>query len=382
MESDGELFRLIVENSHEGIAIIDENCRIAYANSELLKIFGRPKEEIIRQDFRNFLTEECKARFTDKRLCAEERRHKNEEKVLSEHRLKIVRKDGAERDIEVRAVTLRDYKGKFCTIAQVLDITERTKLEAERKIFEKRLSKLNTYAKKLNNAKSIKEIYRLALDAMEKTLGFEYASIFIVDENFLKLVAYRGYSKVFSLKLPLDGEKGITVKAAKTGKSIIVPDVREEKAYVIGGEETLSELATPMKIGRKLLGVLNVESKKPAAFNNDDKKLLELLASHVAIAISNLRRREKLSELNAYARTLNKAKSVEEVCTKTLDAMQRILGFKNVDFFLVVGKRLRLVKTRGLNFTPKLALPLDGDKGITVKAAKTGKTVYVPDVRK
>ncbi|MBS7621811.1 GAF domain-containing protein, partial [Candidatus Bathyarchaeota archaeon] len=149
-----------------------------------------------------------------------------------------------------------------------------------------------------------------------------------------------------------------------------------------GGEEILSELATPMKMGTKVLGVLNVESTKPEAFKEEDRKLLEILASHVAIAISNLKRREKLSALNTYGRSLNRARNVDEVCTKTLDAMQRILGFKNVDFFLVVGKKLKLIRTRGLSFTPKLELPLDGDKGITVMAAKTGKAVYVPDVRK
>ncbi|MEM3566275.1 MAG: PAS domain S-box protein [Candidatus Bathyarchaeia archaeon] len=377
-----ELFRSIVENSHDGIAIIDGSYKITYANDELSNILGYPKEEIVGQDFRKFLTDEFKKHFTTKKLCVQARQHENEGKVLSEYMLKIVRKDGAERKIEVRAVTLRDAKSEMRTIAQVLDITERVKLEEERRLFEKRLSELNTYAKRLNDAKSIKEIYRLALDVMEKTLGFEYASIFMVEENFLKMVAHRGYSEVASLKLPLDSERGVTVKAVKTGKSIIVPDIRREKAYVKGGVETLSELATPMKIGRKVLGVLNVESSKLAAFDEEDKKLLEILASHVAIAISNLRRREKLSALNAYGRTLNRAKSVEEVCTKTLEAMHRILEFKYVDFFLVVGKKLKLLKTRGLSFTPKLTLSLDGDKGITVIAAKTGKTVYVPDVRK
>jgi PAS domain S-box-containing protein len=377
-----ELFRSIVENSHDGIAIIDGNYKITYANGELSNILGYPREEIVEQDFRKFLTEECKALFTNKKLCAQARQHENEDKVVSEYKLKIVRKDGVEREIEVRAVTLRDAGNRIRTIAQVLDITERVKLEMERNLFEKRLSELNVYARRLNDAKTMREIYRLTLDAMEETLGFEYASIFMVEENSLKMVAHRGYSEVSSLKLPLDGEKGVTVKAVKTGKSIIVPDVRKEKAYVKGGVETLSELATPMKIGRKVLGVLNVESGKLNAFDEEDKKLLEILASHVAIAISNLRRREKLSSLNAYGRSLNKAKNIEEVCTKTLDAMQKILGFENVDFLLVVGKKLKLLKTRGLSFTPKFALPLDGDKGITVMAAKTGKTIYVPDVRK
>jgi PAS domain S-box-containing protein len=377
-----ELFRSIVENSHDGIAIINGNYKITYANDELSNILGYSKEEIVGQDFRNFLKKEHKALFTDKKLCAQVKRHKNEDRVISEYKLKIVRKDGAGREIEVRAVTLRDAKNRISTIAQVLDITKRVRLEEERKLFGMKLSELNIYAQKLNNAKTLREIYKLTLDAMEKTLGYEYASVLIVEENILRLVAHRGYSKVFSLRLPLDGEKGITVKAAKTGKSIIVPDVRKEKAYVRGGEEILSELATPMKFGRKVLGVLNVESRKLAAFKKEDKKLLEILASHVAIAISNLKRMEKLQALNAYGRRLNRATSVEEVCDQTLEAMYKILGFEYVDFFLVEGKKLRLMRSHGLSYTPKLVLPLDGNKGITVKAARTGKTVYVPDVGK
>jgi PAS domain S-box-containing protein len=376
-----ELFRSIVENSHDGIAIIDGNYKIIYANDRLAEILGYPKEEIVGQDFRKFLTKEYKALFTDKKLCMQARQHKSG-KVLSEYRLKTVTKNGAEKVIEVKAVTIRDVQERMRTIAQVLDITERVKLEEERKLFDKKLSELNNYAQKLNDAKTIDEIYRLALDAMEKTLGYEYASILLVRGKFLHLVAYRGDSLVSSLDIPLDGDKGITLRAVKTGKSVNVPDIRKDKAYIPGATKALSELATPMKIGRKIIGVLNVEGKEIAAFDEEDKKLLEILASHVAIAISNLRRREKLSALNMYARKLNKAETFRDVCELTLDAMKKVLEFDYVDFFLVEGNKLRLIETRGLGYTPKLALPLDGDKGITVMAAKTGKTIYVPDVRK
>ncbi|MEM2688379.1 MAG: PAS domain S-box protein [Candidatus Bathyarchaeia archaeon] len=293
-----ELFRLIVENSHVGIAMIDDNYKITYANDELSKILGYPKEEIVGEDFRRFLTEEYKALFTNKKFCIQVGQHEDQEKILSECKLKIVRKNGAEREIEVKAVILRDVKGQMRTIAQVLDITERVRLEEERKLFEKRLLELNIYAKRLNNAKSVKEIYRLALDAMEKTLGFDYASILLVKDNFLERVAHRGSPKFSSFKLPLDGGKGITVKAATTKKSIIVSDVRKEKAYVEGRIGALSELVTPMTIGKKVLGVLNVESEKLAAFDEDDKRLLEILASHVAIALSNIEKRENLEELS------------------------------------------------------------------------------------
>ncbi|MEM2879958.1 MAG: PAS domain S-box protein [Candidatus Bathyarchaeia archaeon] len=376
-----EFFRSVVENSHDGIAIVDENFRVAYSNNVLAEILGYSKDEITGQDFRVFLAEESKSLFATDKLREQAKQHKGQV-FSSTYELKIKRKNGEEGIIEVKATTLWDAHGKMRTIAQVLDVTQRKKLEEERKIFEARLSELNKHAQKLNKARSLKEIYRLTLDAMEKTLGFEYASLLMVEENVLRLVAHRGYSKIFSLKLSIDEDKGITVRAVRSGRAVYVPDVRKDPAYVKGGERILSELAVPMKVGKKVLGVLNVESQRLDAFGEDDKKLLEVLASHAAIAISNLKRQEKLAALNAYGRKLGKAKSVEEVCKQTLNAMQKILGFKYVDFFIVAGKKLRLINSLGLSRPLKLVLPLDGEKGITVRAVRSGRAVYVPDVRK
>ncbi|MEM2147916.1 MAG: PAS domain S-box protein [Candidatus Bathyarchaeia archaeon] len=376
-----EFFRSIAENSSDGIAIVNENQKIVYANDELAKITGYSTSEIVGQDFRKLLTEEGKSFFTTRKIHTQAKRQK-EGRLRLKYELKILRKDGVEREIEARVATIRDAQGKMRAIVQVVDITERRKFEEERNRLEKRLSELNNYAKKLNAAKNIKEIYRLSLDAMEKTLGFEYASILMAERNTLNLVARRGYTKVFSLKLPLDGDKGITLKAFKTGRPVNVPDVRKDDAYVKGGEEILSELAVPIKIGNKVLGVLNVESRTFAAFNGEDIKLLELLASHIAIAISNLKNRGKLTAINTYGQKLSRAQSIEDVCKLTLDAMQKILEYDYVDIFLVEGKKLRLIKTIGLSYTPRMTLPLDGEKGVTVKAAKTGKPICVPDVRK
>ena len=168
----------------------------------------------------------------------------------------------------------------------------------ERKKFEEKLSALNKYGQSLNSAESMEEIYKLTLDAAEKILGFEFADILITKGKMLHLVTHRGLSKDLLLKLPLDGDKGITVRAANTGKPVYIPDVRKDKAYVKGGEDTRSELAVPIKVGTKVLGVLNVESERIAAFNEEDMRLLEILAAHTAIAITNMRRRDQLRNLS------------------------------------------------------------------------------------
>lgn len=379
LKSSEELFRSIVENSHNVILLIDENFRIIYANNEAVSLSGYQKEEIIGQDFRKFLDEESRAIVEERYL----RRQKGEP-IPPRYEFKIVRKDGEKRDVELKATITQDKIGKVRSIAQLLDITERKKIETERKRFEERLSTLNKYGQSLNMAKNMDEIYKLTLDAMEKTLGFEFADIFIIEGKMLSLKAHRGYSKDLSVKLPLDGNRGVTVKAARTKKSIFIPDVSKEEAFVggEGAEDVRSELAVPIKVGSKVLGVLNVESKKLSAFDSEDRRLLEILASHAAIAISNLKRQERLSALNEYGRNLNMAKGMNEIYKLTLDAMKKTLGFEYASILMIKGKTLCMVAYKGYSKIPSLKLRLDGKKGITVRVARTKHSVIVRDVTK
>jgi len=365
-----ELYRSVVDNSHSGILIADDNFKITYVNSELCNILGYSKDEIVGQDFRKFLDEESIPLVADRYL----RRQKGE-KVPSRYEFNIVKKDGEKRTVEIRAIAIPNKEGRMRTIAQILDVTER-------RLFEERLSALNMYGQSLSMAKSMEEIYKLTVEAMEKILGFEFSDVFIVEGDMLCLKVHKGYSKKLILELPLSGRKGVTVKAAKTGKPILIPDVRKEKSYIEGAEDILSELAVPIKLGDKVIGVLNVESRKLNAFDENDKKLLEILASHAAIAITNLRRQQTLSALNEYAQNLNKAQKTMDIYEITLDVMEKTLGFEYASFFMIKGKMLRLVAQRKYPKKLEVSLPLSGRKGVTVKAAKTGTPVFVPDVKK
>lgn len=301
-------FRSIVENSHDGIAIIDDKFKVIYANSQLCRIAGYPKKEIIGQDFRNTLTKENRKIVTDKYV-----RRLRGEQVPSQYEFKIVQKSGNTRDIEIRSSFIKEHMGTHI-ISQLLDITERKRMEEQRKRFEERLSALNIYGQSLNLARGMDEIHNLTLDAAEKTLGFEIASVLMIEGKMLRLAAQRGYSKDISMELPLDGKMGITVRAVNKRKPIYVSDVRKDRSYtgayivkIVNGTRKQkkvckngirSELAVPIKLGSKVLGILNVESKKREAFDEEAKKLLEILASHAATAISNLRRQEQVREFS------------------------------------------------------------------------------------
>jgi len=165
------------------------------------------------------------------------------------------------------------------------------------KTLEERLSALNFYGGKLNSAGSLTQVYELTLNAMGQLLGFEHASFLVENRGYLSVASQRGYIEPLDFKLPIDGsQKGITVMAANKHKPIIVYDVTKATEYVQGSLDIMSELAVPVEVENRTIGVLNVESKHLGAFDEKDATLLQILASHAATAISNLEKRELIEK--------------------------------------------------------------------------------------
>jgi len=297
LQESEERFRTLMEEAPISICNVDLMGKITYVNKSFEEATGYSREEVIgRNGFKlGIMSDETLKLFAErmkKRLMGKPSR-------LSEGRFR--RKDGEWIWAEVEGRLIKKFGVPVGFQLTARDITERKRAEEERKCYEEKLSALNAYSRNLNTAKSIEDIYELALDAVEKTLGFEFADILILKEKKLCLAIYRGYSRISSLELPLDGDKGVTARAARTGKPVLVPDITKEEAYVEGGLGMRSELAVPIKIGNKVLGVLNVESRELDAFDEKDQELLEILAFHAATAMSNL---EHAKNLEMYAQEI------------------------------------------------------------------------------
>ena len=126
LQDNEERYRAVVENSHEGILIVDENYRYEYVNDTFCMLLGRSRKEIIGHDFREFISEESK------HLVAERYKKRQQgETVPSRYEFYILRKDGRKKLVEISSTVVKNSKGKKRTIAQLLDITEQRKAEEE-----------------------------------------------------------------------------------------------------------------------------------------------------------------------------------------------------------------------------------------------------------
>jgi serine phosphatase RsbU (regulator of sigma subunit)/ubiquinone/menaquinone biosynthesis C-methylase UbiE len=85
---------------------------------------------------------------------------------------------------------------------------------------------------------------------------------------------------------------GISGSAAKSRKSILVPDVRVDPRYIKfrhSHVDVRSELAIPLVVKDRLIGTIDLESTKYGAFSEEHEQMLSALASHIAVALDNAR---------------------------------------------------------------------------------------------
>ena len=161
---------------------------------------------------------------------------------------------------------------------------------------DKKIKLLHKHAIQLNEVNSTDKIGKITLDIMQKTLGYTYISFQIVMDDQLVIVDSIGGAFV-SNPLPIKG-RGITTKAARESRSILVDDIRKEPSYIDGFSETLSELAVPIISEDNVFGVLNIESDKLNAFSENDRVVMEILAMHVGSALSRMEHIENLSKIH------------------------------------------------------------------------------------
>ena len=135
-----------------------------------------------------------------------------------------------------------------------------------------------------------------AVELISQGLGLYHTGVFLLDETGEWAVLVAASSEggqrmlVRGHKLGV-GQQGIVGWVTSTGQARIALDVGEDAVYFDNPDmpETRSEIALPLQVGGRMLGALDVQSKREAAFGDEDAIVLQTLADQVAIAIQNAR---------------------------------------------------------------------------------------------
>jgi diguanylate cyclase (GGDEF)-like protein len=137
------------------------------------------------------------------------------------------------------------------------------------------------------------------LELIGHVLGYGHAVVLLHDprREMLVLKANRG-REIGHAGMEMDEHsgKGVTVRAFRSSKPVLVRDTRRYAGFVEGLWPALSELAMPLLAGGHCVGVFDLESPKVAAFTHSDIRLLTPFASGLALLIDNQQKTKQLRE--------------------------------------------------------------------------------------
>lgn len=177
---------------------------------------------------------------------------------------------------------------------------------------------LTEVSRSVGKADALEAVLEDILRVVHQRLHYRNAAILLPDESgrTLYVRASVGYhANLATIRLPADGDS-VTARTLRDGVVINVADVTAEAGYVAATDDIRSELALPLRIGDRVLGVLDVESDRLAAFGPDDERLLASVANQAAMVLQNAR---LLVETRARATRFEAVNEIARAVSSTLD---------------------------------------------------------------
>jgi signal transduction histidine kinase len=251
---------------------------------------------------------------------------------------------------------------------------------------------LNKVAQAATSTLDLDEAVRGGLTALRDTRGFERVHVLLLDQAREELWLHPAHHDLLvereSFRVPLG--KGITGWVAQSGEPARVSDVRQDPRYLAGYPDTLSELCVPMRVGDRIVGVLDLQSSEHDAFSEGDQRLLTTVASQLSTIIENARlfaeARQRVREQTALmqvSQALNEAKNLGTILDIVLEEAFSLLGCDEGSIILIDppgSNRLRIVAERGLGSDVVEAFnsrPVYTHEGTYKRTLRTGRIVEV-----
>ena len=291
-ESEVKL-RAIFDSSLQSFTLIDRDYRIKMynqvASERSQRVLGRPIRE--GDPIERYVRDELQDDF-----FAHLRRAFNGESISDE--LQVTDTHGDPVWFQAHYSPARDASGQVIGVFNSLtDITDRKRAEQhmDRRIRE--LTTVHEVSQRLQSLQSLEALASAVIDVLEGSLHYEYCGVFLIDDEDRLIPfalgdwqqrsrlspAYRASVEEVHLQLG----RGIVGWVAQHGESVRCGNVAQEPRYDPILPDIQSELCVPLLTEESVLGVINVETREPHAYSASDQRVLEIIASQIAVAIQN-----------------------------------------------------------------------------------------------
>lgn len=212
----------------------------------------------------------------------------------------------------------------------------------------RRAAELATVAEVSTATSTILETKRLlqeVVDLTKERFNLYHSHIYLLDEKGENLVLTAGAGepgRIMSAEgrsIPMDREQSLVARAARERKGVTVNDVTTAPDFLPNPllPDTRSELAVPMIVGGKVIGVFDIQSDQVGRFTESDVNIQTTLAAQLATSVQNVRsfeqskRQAELQSLvNVIGSRIQRTTSIEETLQTAIRELGTAIGASRV----------------------------------------------------
>jgi PAS domain S-box-containing protein len=197
-----------------------------------------------------------------------------------------------------RVVTRENDGSPLRMVGTTQDVTERVNIQNEIQEYADQLEALYEVTSSLSTL-SLNEVLRLILVKLEETLSFDSASIFLIEDEELRIETVHNHPHpelVLGKSFPTSNLLFQEIRQKK--KPIIIDNaMRDSRFQGWGGMHHVKGwLGIPLLIQDEFIGYITLDSRKISNFGTEEAKLANIFATQAAQAINNARLYEKLAQ--------------------------------------------------------------------------------------
>jgi phosphoserine phosphatase RsbU/P len=245
----------------------------------------------------------------------------------------------------------------------------------------------------VNTTLDLESTLRRVAELVRKVIDYEIFAILLLSERTqeLRMRFHVGYPREIAERMRVKVGQGVTGQAAQLRQAVLVDDVTKADGYINALPNVRSELAVPLIVKNRVIGVINIEARDPGYFTEEHKRLLTLIASRMAVGIENAqlytrttRQARTLLLLNEISRELTSILNLDQLLKRVGELLSRLIDFQMFSILLLDPAGQKLQHRFSLRFQENIHLKHDISLGLGIvgHAAQHKHAVLVPDVSK
>jgi sigma-B regulation protein RsbU (phosphoserine phosphatase) len=248
-------------------------------------------------------------------------------------------------------------------------------------------------AEVVNTTLDLDTLLKRTAELVKRVIDYEIFSILLLNEKTqeLRMRFAIGHPPEVIERIRIKVGDGVTGLAAQRREAVLINDITQESRYIGVVKGVRSELAVPLIVKNRVVGVIDIEAREAGYFTDEHSRLLTLVASRIAAGIENARlytrvsrQAQTLTVLNEISQELTSILNLDELLRRIAELLTRLIDYQMFSILLLDHTGTKLEHRFSVRY--KENVPIKHDiplgSGLVGYAARERTAVLVPDVQK